>query len=158
MKKLYVLSLVVGLAVIAGCGGSPTETIATAEVNVEEAAAPPEEVRNDIVYICACGEDCDCKTVAVEPGNCACGNELKSAHLVKVEGNEGLLCTCSEGCACEINAEDETKCTCGSDLKRVSFEGTGLYYCNCGGSCTCNHVAAEAGKCGCGMDLVTSTT
>jgi len=158
MKNLYVLSVVACLALVAGCGGSPSETTATAEMIAEPAPAPVEEVRHDMVYTCACGDDCDCGSVSTEPGNCACGNELKAAHLVKVEENEGLLCTCEAGCTCEINAEDETKCTCGSDLKRVSFQDTGIYYCNCGGSCTCNHVSSEAGKCSCGMDLVTSTS
>ena len=160
MKNLRVLSFVACVALVVGCGAAPSETVATAEVNVEQAPAAEAaaEARHDMVYVCSCGEDCDCKTVATEPGNCACGNELKAAHLVKVEGNEGLLCSCEEGCTCEINSEDETKCSCGSDLRRVSFEDTGLFYCNCGGSCTCNHVSAEAGKCSCGMDLVTSTT
>jgi len=160
MKKLYIVSCVAFLALAVGCGGAPSETAATEEVNVEQAPAPEAaaEVRHDMVYTCDCGDDCDCSSVAIEPGKCACGNELKAAHVVKVEENEGLLCTCEAGCTCEINAEDETKCACGNDLKRVSFEGTGLHYCNCGGSCKCNHVSAEAGKCSCGMDLVTSST
>ena len=158
MKNLFVFSCVACLAVVLGCGGAPSETPEAVEVAAEQAPAAAEVVRHDMVYTCGCGDDCDCKTVATEPGNCACGNELQAAHVVKVEENEGLLCTCEAGCTCEINAEDETKCTCGSDLKRVSFEETGLFYCNCGGSCTCNHVSADAGKCACGMDLVTSTT
>ena len=158
MKKMLFVSCVGLLALVLGCGGTPSETTATTEVAVEQAPETAVEVRHDMVYTCDCGDECDCNTVATEPGNCACGNELKAAHLVKVEENEGLLCTCEAGCTCEINAEDETKCSCGNDLKRVSFADTGLHYCNCGGSCTCNHVSAEAGKCSCGMDLVTSTT
>ena len=157
MKKLYFVSCVAFLALALGCGGVPSETVATTESSVEQAPAEAAvEVRYDTVYTCNCGDDCDCDTVATEPGPCTCGNELMAAHVVKVEENEALLCTCEAGCTCEINADDETKCGCGSDVKRVSFEGSGLYYCNCGGSCTCNHVSAEAGKCGCGMDLVTS--
>jgi hypothetical protein len=160
MKKRYVLACAAFMALVVGCGGAPTETTAPAEVNVEQAPAPEAaaEVRHDIVYTCNCGDDCDCDTVAAEPGTCDCGNELKAAHLVKVEEHEGLLCTCEEGCTCEISAEDETKCVCGADLKRVSFEDSGIYYCKCGGSCTCNHVSTEPGKCACGMDLVTTTT
>ena len=110
MKNLCVLSFVACVALVVGCGAAPSETVATAEVNVEQAPAAEAaaEARHDMVYVCSCGEDCDCNTVATEPGNCACGNELKAAHLVKVEGNEGLLCSCEEGCTCEINSEDET--------------------------------------------------
>jgi hypothetical protein len=160
MKKLYVASCVALLALVVGCGGTPSDTAATTEVTEEQAPAPEAvaDVRHDMVYACDCGDDCDCNTLTTAPGTCECGNELKAAHVVKVEENEALLCTCEAGCTCEIDAEDETKCGCGSDVKRVSFEGTGLYYCNCGGSCTCNYVSTEAGKCSCGMDLVTSTT
>ena len=159
VKIFFVVSVVAFLVIAAGCGGAPSETSAPPESVVEKAPAnePVEGVAHDLVFVCACGPDCQCNSVATEAGTCTCGTELKQTHLVKVEGHEGLLCTCDAGCTCEINAEDDTKCACGGDLRRVSFEGTGLYYCNCGGSCTCNFVSSEAGKCSCGMDLVTST-
>ena len=157
MKKLFAVSVVACLAIVMGCGGAPSETSAPAELVVEKAPAyEPVEGTHDAVFVCACGPDCECNSVATEAGTCTCGTELQQTHLLKVVENEGLLCTCKAGCTCEIDSEDETKCSCGSDVRRVSFEGTGLYYCNCGGSCTCNFVSAEAGKCSCGMDLITS--
>jgi hypothetical protein len=156
-KSMFVLAVVV-LGVTMSCGGSSTEAPAVVEEVVEVAPAVEEVVvaRNDVIFTCSCGPDCECGAAAMTAGKCECGTDLVAGHLVKVEGNEALVCTCEEGCICEINAEDETKCGCGKDVKRVNLEGKGLYYCNCGGSCTCNHVSAEPGKCGCGMDLVTS--
>jgi len=159
-KTFFVLSVCCAIVAAVGCGQSrevaetdaAVETVA-AEMVMEEAEAA---VRNDVLYVCACGPECECGSVSAEAGTCTCGTELAPVHMVKVEGNEALLCTCGGDCTCEINADDETKCACGSDVRRVSFEGSGLYYCNCGGSCTCNFVSTEPGTCACGMELVTS--
>jgi len=156
MKQLFPAMMIMVLAM--GCGGAATETQEPAEeaaVDVVE-EVPVVEARNDQVYVCNCGPECECGTVATEPGNCECGKELVQAHMLMVDGNMASLCTCAEGCTCELDAEDATKCGCGKDVRVVSFEGTGLYYCNCGGSCTCNYVSAEAGSCSCGMELTTS--
>ena len=128
------------------------ETVA-AEAMMEDADAA---VRNDVLYVCNCGPECECGSVSTEAGTCSCGTELVAVHMVKVEGSEALLCTCGDDCDCEINAEDETKCGCGKDIRRVSLEGSGIYYCNCGGSCTCNFVSDQPGNCSCGMELITS--
>ena len=156
MKDSRLAMVVVVAAMTFACGGTPAEVEAPAEevvevVQVEEVVV---EVRHDQLYVCAC-EDCDCGEVATTPGSCGCGTEMAEAHLLKVEENEALVCACGSGCSCDLDAEDATKCSCGSDVKRVSLEGTGVYYCNCGGSCTCKYAAAEAGNCTCGMDLVT---
>jgi len=161
MKRLSLIIMCAALAAL-GCGGGATETAPETEVVVEQALAPAPaeeavaEVRHDLIYTCGCGPECECGAVSATAGKCDCGSELVQAHLLKVEGDEGLVCGCESGCTCDIDAEDNTKCGCGKDVKRVSFEGKGIYYCNCGGSCTCKYVAAEAGKCACGMDLVTS--
>ncbi len=140
-----------------GCGGGSTPAPPVEEVGVVEVVETAAVERNDVVYVCNCGDECDCGTVALEPGTCSCGTELKQAHLVKVEGNEGLLCTCGDDCTCAMDPQDGSKCSCGADLRRVSFDGTGLYFCNCGGgSCTCNYVAAAPGRCSCGMELSAS--
>jgi hypothetical protein len=141
-----------------GCGGasSPPASVDQADTATTTEAASVAE-RHDRVYVCNCGEGCDCGTVAVAPGTCSCGTELAPAHLVKVEETEGLLCTCGEDCTCTIDADDESKCSCGKEIRRVSFEGTGLYYCKCGGSCTCNYVSAMPGQCSCGMELTASS-
>jgi hypothetical protein len=158
MKSMFYVVMMVAMALAMGCGGSSTEAPAEVEeVIVEE--APAEEVvvaRNDVIYTCSCGPDCDCGAASTAPGTCDCGSELVEGHLVKVEGNVALVCACGGDCTCELSAEDETKCGCGMDVKRVNLEGKGLYYCNCGGSCKCNHISAEPGTCSCGMELVTS--
>lgn len=156
-KSMFVLAAM-ALVFTLGCGGSSTEAPAVVEEAVVEVAPAVEEVvaRQDMLYTCSCGPDCECNAASTTEGTCDCGSELVAGHVVKVENNTALVCACSGDCTCELNAEDETKCGCGEDVKRVNLEGKGLYYCNCGGSCKCNHVAAEPGKCGCGMDLVTS--
>jgi len=156
MKRANVVLLVLGLFLVAGCGQAPPDEPANTTDVVTEEPEPVTEARHDMVYICACGPECDCGAVAVTPGNCDCGTALAAAHLLKVEGNEGVLCTCGGDCSCELDADDPSKCSCGKDVTRVSFEGQGLYYCNCGGSCTCNFITAAPGTCHCGMDLVTS--
>ncbi len=164
MKKSNVMILFVCCVLVAGIGCSRPEQVAEAEADavMETAVAEMEvedaeaAVRNDVVFACACGPECDCGSVSAEAGTCSCGTDLVAAHMVKVEGNEALLCACDGDCSCEINAEDETTCSCGTAIRRVSLEGSGIYYCNCGGSCTCNYVSTEPGNCACGMELITS--
>lgn len=123
---------------------------ATDAVVTDEAATPG---RSDVLYVCDCGNDCDCNTLSKNPGKCACGKELRWHHIVKVEGDEVLLCTCGEGCQCALSKTDSNKCACGNPVKRVSLKDSGLFFCNCGGSCTCNTVSDKPGQCGCGMKL-----
>jgi hypothetical protein len=113
------------------------------------------EVRHDVVYVCNCGPDCTCGAVSTEAGPCSCGTELTAGRVIKVEDTDAILCACEGDCSCQVSVDDESTCSCGTDVRRVSLEGSGLYYCNCGGSCTCNHVSAEPGTCSCGMELVT---
>ena len=134
MRKSNLVLLFVCCAVVAVVGCSKPEPVVeaepVAETIVEEAVA---EVRNDVLYTCSCGPECDCGSVSTEAGTCTCGTDLVAAHMVKVEGNEALVCGCDGDCTCEINAEDETTCSCGTEIRRVSLEGSGIYYCNCGG-------------------------
>lgn len=146
--------------VLLACDGATqlTGTPAQPETAAVSAVDAPAEGRHDIVFVCDCGRECACKSVATAAGKCTCGKDLKWAHVVKVEGDEALLCTCAEGCSCAIGKADATTCGCRQDLRRVSLKETGLYFCNCGGSCTCNHVSSKPGTCRCGMELVTSTS
>ena len=157
MRTRILLSVVGCAVVMFGCGGGSAPPAVVDEVEVIEITEEATPERHDVVYVCNCGDSCECGTVAVEPGSCSCGTELVQTHVVKVEENEALLCTCGGECACTIDAEDESKCSQGNELRRVSFDGTGLYFCKCGGSCTCNYVAAAPGKCSCGMDLTASS-
>jgi len=158
MKRLSLAVLMLALAATFGCGGAATETPEPVEEVVVDVAeeVPVVEARHDQVYVCGCGPECACGTVATEPGTCECGKELVQAHMLMVDGNMATLCTCGNDCTCELNPEDPTKCGCGADVRVVSFEGTGLYYCNCGGSCKCNYVSTEPGTCSCGMELTSS--
>lgn len=159
MDRRAQLAVMFAIMVIVACGAAPPpEEVSSVEAETSaEPAAEHAGVRHDVVYVCDCGPECTCNTVATSPGSCTCGKELVWAHVVKVDGDEALLCTCDEGCSCAIDPADESKCGCGAPIRRMSLKGTGLYFCNCGGSCTCNHISAEPGNCGCGMELTTST-
>ena len=125
-----VLSL---LALMAGCACLRPECAPTP---TPAAAAPSAEQRRDVLY------------------SCACGLPLKRGHVIRVEGNEAILCQCHEGCKCGgVDPKDAGKCMCGNPVKRISMQGTGLYFCNCGGACSCNTVSVMPDKCRCGMDL-----
>ena len=132
------------MAILAGCAAMETETATT----------PAQPDRQDVLYTCNCGPQCNCNTVSTKPGKCACGAPLKWGHVLKIEGNEAILCQCMEGCKCGgLDPNDPTKCVCGNPVKRVNLAGTGIYFCNCGGSCYCNTVSDKPGKCKCGMNL-----
>jgi hypothetical protein len=124
---------------------------ATTDASKSQATAPG--ARRDILYVCNCGADCKCKTVATKPGKCGCGMDLKASRAVKVEQTDALLCACDLDCKCTVDPKDATKCGCGKPIRKVSLKGTGIYFCNCGGSCTCNTFSDKPDKCKCGMDL-----
>ena len=139
MKILTVLFLVFLLA-LSGCAAKQT---ASTQVD-----------REDVLYTCNCGLQCNCNSMSTQAGNCACGNPMKWGHVLRIEGNEALLCQCAEGCSCGgLDPKNPNKCMCGTPIKRVNLEGTGIYFCNCGGSCSCNTVSESPGKCKCGMNL-----
>ena len=145
MKALNVLFLVF-LLTLAGCAAMQTaDTSDTAGAQAD---------RQDVLYTCNCGPQCKCNSMSTKPGNCACGSPMKWGHVLRVEGNEAILCQCAEGCSCAgLDPKDPSKCMCGTPVKRVSLEGTGIYFCNCGGSCSCNTVSDSPGPCKCGMKL-----
>jgi len=147
--KVIVLAL--ALLIVGGVGTALAEHDGHGMMPQDE--VKKEQLRNDVLYTCACGDDCACNSVSKEPGNCNCGKPMAWGHVVRVEGDEALVCTCAEGCTCKQDADDPAKCGCGKTLKRVSLKGTGVYFCNCGGSCSCNTLSAEPGDCRCGMPL-----
>jgi len=115
--------------------------------------ARADEPRQDVLYYCNCGPECNCNSLSTHPGNCKCGQPMKWGHVLKIEGNEAIVCTCDEGCKCNLDRKDPTKCSCGKPVKRINLKGTGIYFCNCGGSCMCNTVSDKPGKCKCSMQL-----
>jgi hypothetical protein len=113
--------------------------------------AAEEKSAGSVVYVCNCGGDCKCNTVATKPGKCACGSELVATHVLKIENDVGILCTCGKDCTCTIDPADPSKCGCGKAVKKVSLKG--MYVCSCGGGCACNTVSDGPGKCRCGKEL-----
>jgi hypothetical protein len=105
----------------------------------------------NIVYVCDCGEGCQCNTLSKKSGKCTCGKKLVQMHVLKIEGTEAILCKCGKGCTCAINPADPTKCGCGQPVKRVSLKGK--YVCACGDACECNTISDKPGKCTCGKAL-----
>ena len=86
----------------------------------------------DKVYVCACGEKCDCGTISKKAGKCGCGHDLVETTVTKVE--EGSFTATVDG-------------------KERTFQTTAKYVCGCGESCDCYTMSNKAGKCACGMDL-----
>lgn len=84
----------------------------------------------DEIYVCNCGEACNCDTMSIKPGNCTCGKEMIKAKVTKVEDDT-------------IYVESR-----GRGYKRV-----GKYACACGEACTCGTISQSPGKCVCGVEM-----
>jgi hypothetical protein len=138
-KLILIVALIAAVAVISG-------GLAIA-VDKEKPAAN----KGSVLYVCNCGPDCKCNTVATKPGNCTCGTKLAPMHVLKIENGEAILCTCGAECTCTLNAADPTKCGCGKPVKVASLKG--MYVCNCGPDCKCNTVSDKPGKCVCSSEL-----
>ena len=88
----------------------------------------------DTIYVCSCGEGCDCGTLSKKPGKCGCGKPLIKTTVTKVE--KGLVFyKLGEG-------------------KELSAPAKGKYFCDCGKECKCATVSQKPGKCGCGQEMV----
>ena len=88
----------------------------------------------DEIYACNCGDDCPCKTMSKNAGNCTCGKEMVKAKVVKVEGGMAMLK--AEGWPAER-----------------AFPTTGKYMCACGPDCPCDTISQNPGKCTCGKEM-----
>jgi hypothetical protein len=86
----------------------------------------------DKVYVCNCGETCDCGFVSKKPGKCGCGTEGVEVTVTKV-GEDTFTAT--------VNGKERT------------FKTTAKYVCGCGETCDCYTISNKPGKCSCGMDL-----
>jgi hypothetical protein len=113
---------------------------------------PPGGAKAGALYLCGCGADCQCTTVAVKPGKCGCGKDLVAVHPLKLEAGSVLACSCSADCTCTLDARNPATCGCGKPIRKVALKGSGLYYCACGGTC-CLTISDRPGKCKCGNDL-----
>ncbi len=97
MKNISFAVVIFAMVAALGCGGSPTEAPVEEVVLDVVEEQPVVEARNDLVYACSCGPECECGAVALEPGTCGCGSELAQAHLLKMDGNVATLCSCGRG-------------------------------------------------------------
>jgi hypothetical protein len=86
------------------------------------------------IYTCNCGEGCPCQTLSRAAGNCACGNPLVKAKVVKVEG--GMAYLQAQGWE-----------------KPRPFNTVGKYACACGPDCKCDTISQKPGKCACGKEM-----
>jgi hypothetical protein len=91
--------------------------------------------KGDSVYVCTCGDACDCKTMANKEGKCSCGKALGKGTVSSVEvgkvavklGDKNLnfpakakyACACGDSCKCGTVSQKPGKCACGSDMKKV---------------------------------------
>jgi len=87
----------------------------------------------DVIYVCSCGEGCDCGSLAKKEGKCSCGKDLVKTTVTKV---------------------DKTKVYYALEGKELSAPLTGKYACGCGEGCNCGSISQKPGKCGCGKDMV----
>lgn len=91
--------------------------------------------QGESVYVCACGEACECKTMARKAGNCTCGKALGKAVITSVKGDMAMVklegkelafptkakyaCACGEACDCGTIGQNPGKCVCGKEMKKV---------------------------------------
>lgn len=87
----------------------------------------------DTIYVCSCGDSCDCGTLGSKAGTCGCGKELVKTTINKIEKGKVFY---------TVNG------------KEMSAPATGKYACGCGEGCNCNFISQKPGKCGCDKDMV----
>lgn len=142
-RLLFVLTVLLSVALLSGG--------ALAEAKKAKTAKKAAKGAENVLYVCNCGPDCKCNTVATKPGKCTCGADLAPMHILKIEGDTALVCTCGKDCTCKLDPKDPSKCGCGKDVRKVSIKDK--YVCSCPAGCECNTVSDNPGKCKCGADL-----
>lgn len=91
--------------------------------------------QGETVYVCACGEACECKTMSRNAGKCTCGKELGKGVITSVQGDKAMVklegkelafttkakfaCDCGEACKCGTISQNPGKCSCGKEMKKV---------------------------------------
>ena len=88
--------------------------------------------QGETVYVCACGEGCDCKTMSRKEGKCVCGKALGKAVVTSVEGDKAMV---------KLEGQE------------LSFTTKAKYTCNCGEACNCGTISQKPGKCVCGKEM-----
>ena len=88
----------------------------------------------DEVYVCNCGEKCDCLTMSRKMGACVCKKPLVQAKVVSVEKDMAM-----------IQAKDW-------ENPRV-FKTVGKFACACDPPCHCGTISQKPGNCACGKPM-----
>lgn len=86
----------------------------------------------DTIYVCGCGEECQCGSLSNAEGTCSCGKPLVKTTVTKVEKGKVFYTV---------------------DGKELSAPMKGKYYCSCK-ECDCNTISQKPGECGCGKKLM----
>jgi hypothetical protein len=86
----------------------------------------------DEVFVCGCGEGCDCYTMSMKPGKCTCGKPMVKGKVTKVGDGVALIKT---------------------DKEEREFKTVGQYACACGADCDCGTISQKPGKCACGKAM-----
>ncbi len=89
----------------------------------------------DEIYVCGCGEKCDCGTMARKEGKCSCKKDLVKATVTKVEDGKvyykvadnvlsapqqgKYACACGEACKCGTVSQKPGKCSCNKEMMKV---------------------------------------
>ena len=118
MKKMLISLFVASLLLVA--------VVAFADKNL------PVYKKGDTVYVCTCGDSCDCKTMANKEGKCSCGVDLGKGTVSSV-------------------SKDKVVVKVGD--KSLNFPAKAKYACGCGDGCNCGTISQKAGKCGCGSEM-----
>jgi hypothetical protein len=84
----------------------------------------------DEIFVCPCGEGCDCDAMSLKPASCSCGKTMIKAKVTKVDENFVYV-----------------------DARATGFKRTGKYACACGPGCDCGTISQKPGKCSCGKDM-----
>ena len=108
----------------------------------------------DTVYVCGCGEACQCKVISETTGKCACGKDLAKATVVKVDGDAATVSVNGREQAFPLDAKgcgncDKKPAGCASCDKKPA----GCASCDKKADCGCNKQADcgcnKNGECGC---------
>lgn len=118
MKKMLVSLFVASLLLVA--------------VVVFADATLPVYKKGDKVYVCNCGDSCDCKTMSRNPGKCSCNKALGKGVVSAVDGDKLVVTV---------------------DGKKLNFPAKAKYACGCGDGCKCGTVSQKPGKCSCGTEM-----
>lgn len=87
----------------------------------------------DTIYVCGCGDGCDCGSLGKKEGKCSCGKDMVKTTVTRVEKGKVFY---------------------NLDGKELSAPAKGAYACGCGDGCDCSSVSQKPGKCGCNKDMV----